>query len=300
MKNASFACVLCLIALLAFPGAARAAGFAGYLVRVDADGIALDGLDPVALAVEQKTVAGKKDFRSCYEGGIYLFASAENRAAFDKAPAKYAPQFGGFCATAVSSGKLSAGKPVLRAQVDGKLYLFCSAEAQRKFQADAPGTIERANAAWPALVRDRAGAVTEAQLTKERELTLDAARKIVDEAARYAKGVGAPGASIAVVDAGGHLLAMERLDGTYPASAQLAVDKARTAALFRRPSRVLEDGADGGRTSLVTMGYVVIRGAVPVVCQGEVVGALGVSGAAGAWQDEEIALAGVRPKPPEK
>jgi glc operon protein GlcG len=125
-------------------------------------------------------------------------------------------------------------------------------------------------------------------------LTLDAARQVADAAAAFARRAGAPGASIAIVDSGGHLLFMERLDGTYPASAGLAADKARTAALFRRPSRALEDATDAGRASLVTMGYVLVRGAVPITWKGAVVGAIGVSGAAGAWQDEEIALAGLR------
>ena len=294
MRRSALALFLILAALPALPGTARAAGFVGYLVQVDADGVALEGCDPVALAVEQKTVAGLKDLRSCYEGAIYLFATAENKTAFEKAPAKFAPQFGGYCATAVASGKLSPGKVAFRAVVDGKLYLLCSEDALKTFSGDAKGTIERAAKAWPALVRDHASAVTEARLTPRRELTLAAARRIADEAARFARRTGAPGASIAVVDAGGCLLTMERLDGTYPASAGLAVEKARTAALFRRPSRGLEDGTDAGRTSLVTMGYVLIRGAVPILYKGEVVGALGVSGAAGAWQDEEIALAGAR------
>jgi glc operon protein GlcG len=271
---------------------AFAAGFPGYLAATDADGVAMEGRDPVALVAGTSNSRGKDALRSCYEGAIYLFLTVENKTAFDQDPGRYAPQFGGFCVASLSEGNLVPGRVIgVPIEVDGKRYLLSEG---RSIAADTRRTIARAAENWPGLVRNHATAIGEAQLSAGRDLTLDAARAIAGAAAAFAKRRGAPGASIAVVDSGGHPLLLERLDGTYPASAQLAIEKARTAAQFRRPSRLLEESTDGGRTSLVTMGYVLVRGAFPILWKGEVVGAIGVSGAAGAWQDEEIALVGTR------
>jgi glc operon protein GlcG len=100
----------------------------------------------------------------------------------------------------------------------------------------------------------------------------------------------APGGAVAIVDAGGHLLMLERLDGSFPASAAVAIEKARTAAVFRMATRNLEDAVSKGRTSLVAVDVMLpLRGGVPLVRNGAVVGAVGVSGAASAQQDDEIA-----------
>ena len=133
---------------------------------------------------------------------------------------------------------------------------------------------------------------TYAQLVQNRSLSLVAAKKIAQEAAKYAKEHQAPGGTIAIVDAGGHLLYLERLDGSFPASAMVAYEKAKTAATFRFESKKLEDAILSGRTSLITVGPVMLQGGVPVIVDGEVVGAIGVSGAKSADQDREIALAG--------
>jgi glc operon protein GlcG len=94
------------------------------------------------------------------------------------------------------------------------------------------------------------------------------------------------------VDAGGHLVMLERLDGSFPASAAVAIEKARTAAVFRMPTRAFEDAVAKGRTSLVAVDVMLpLRGGVPLVRDGRVVGAVGVSGAASAQQDDEIAEA---------
>jgi len=123
-------------------------------------------------------------------------------------------------------------------------------------------------------------------------LTLAGARQVIAAALEAAQRLDAPGGSIAVVDAGGHLIAMERLDNTFAASADIAAGKARTAALFRKPTRVFEDLVNGGRTTMVTLpDFTPLQGGVPVTEGGLVVGAVGVSGAASAQQDEEIATA---------
>ena len=111
--------------------------------------------------------------------------------------------------------------------------------------------------------------------------------------------VNAPGGSIAVVDDGGNLLAVERLDQTFAASANIAIGKARTAALFKKPTKVFEEAIKSGRTSMVTLGgdlqnFTPLQGGIPLEWEGKIVGAIGVSGAASAQQDEELAMVGAK------
>ena len=96
--------------------------------------------------------------------------------------------------------------------------------------------------------------------------------------------------AVAVVDDGGNLLYLLRIDNTFPAGSYVAMDKARTAATFRMPTRNLEDAVKNGRTSLVAVSEMTpLAGGVPIVIDGQIVGAVGVSGAANAQQDEELA-----------
>lgn len=98
---------------------------------------------------------------------------------------------------------------------------------------------------------------------------------------------------IAVVDEGGHTIALERLDGTQWSSVDTALGKARAAVGFKRPTRMLEESVNNGRTAFVTVpgGMVLLQGGVPVEIDGQVVGAIGVSGVK-ASDDETIATAG--------
>ena len=99
--------------------------------------------------------------------------------------------------------------------------------------------------------------------------------------------------SIVVVDDGGHPLALERLDGCAPASAYIATEKARSAALGRRETKGYEDMVNGGRTAFVTAPLLTsLEGGVPVVLDGQVIGAVGVSGVK-AGEDAQVASAGV-------
>ena len=99
--------------------------------------------------------------------------------------------------------------------------------------------------------------------------------------------------TIAVADRTGHLVLLDRIDGTFIAGDDVSAGKARTAALFRKPTRVFEDIIRQGRTPMLKIeGFTPMQGGVPIVVEGEVVGAIGVSGAASAPQDEELALAG--------
>jgi len=130
-----------------------------------------------------------------------------------------------------------------------------------------------------------------AQLVEKTALTLDGAKKIAAVAEAKARAEGAR-VVIAVVDEGGSLLLLERLDDTQVASVNVGIDKARTAAIYRRPSKVFEDQVKNGRVSALALhGAVALQGGVPIIVDGKVIGAVGVSGET-PTQDEDIAIAG--------
>ena len=133
---------------------------------------------------------------------------------------------------------------------------------------------------------------TKGQTIPTKNISLEAAKKVALEAVKYAKANNAPGGAIAVVDNGGNLVYLERLDGTFAASAEVSIKKANTAAIFRSPSAKLENSINGGRQALITVGHTFLQGGIPIIVDGHVIGAIGVSGAASAQQDEEIAIAG--------
>lgn len=126
-------------------------------------------------------------------------------------------------------------------------------------------------------------------------LTLAGAKKVIAAALAQARQVNAPGGVIAVVDDGGNLIAVERLDGTFAAGGLISIGKARTAAIFKRPTSVFEKIIREGRTPMVALhDFTPLQGGVPIEIDGQIVGAVGVSGAASAQQDEELALAGAQ------
>jgi len=130
-----------------------------------------------------------------------------------------------------------------------------------------------------------------AQLMDKTALTLDGAKQIAAVAETKAKAEGAR-VVIAVVDEGGNLLLLERLDDTQVASVNVGIDKARTAAIYRRRSKVFEDQVKNGRVSALALhGAVALQGGVPIIVNGNVIGAIGVSGET-PQQDEDIALVG--------
>lgn len=130
-----------------------------------------------------------------------------------------------------------------------------------------------------------------AQVASHKSLTIEGAHNVIAAAVAYARTKAGTGV-IAVVDDGGNLMALERLDGTFAAGANISIGKARTAALFKKPTRVFEELINKGRTAMTTVDFTPLIGGVPIVLDGEIVGAVGVSGAASAQEDEEVALAG--------
>ncbi len=132
-----------------------------------------------------------------------------------------------------------------------------------------------------------------AQLIDKKTLSLEAAEKVIAAAkaeatANHWKMV------IAVVDDGGHLIAMERMDGTQLGSLEVAPGKAKTALNFLRPTKAWEEAAKTRPAVLsLTPTAVLLEGGIPIVYQGQVIGAIGVSGASSV-QDAQVAEAGVR------
>src|SRR5213596_638490 len=136
-------------------------------------------------------------------------------------------------------------------------------------------------------------ASSHAQVVEKKSLNLDGAKKAIAAAVDYAKKNNAPGGVVAVVDEGGNLMALERLDGTFAMGATISIGKARTAVLFKKPTRFFEELINKGRTAMTAVdGFTPLIGGIPIIIDGQVVGGIGVSGAASANQDEELALAG--------
>jgi glc operon protein GlcG len=127
-------------------------------------------------------------------------------------------------------------------------------------------------------------------------LTLDAAHRVLAAALADARQHNWPGV-VAVVDADGYLITMDRMDGSpMLASVELAPAKAKTAALFGKSTQVLEDSIHAGRVAAVTSGFVEMTGGVPLFVDGQEVGAIGVSTAQPDW-DAQIAAAGAAAAP---
>lgn len=120
----------------------------GVRIFVDEQGLAIRGTDPVAYFTEGRPVAGQSEFSYTWNDATWLFASAEHRDQFAENPEQYAPQYGGFCALAVSQGKTATTDPDAWRIVDGKLYLNYSRERQITWEKDIPGNIQKADANW--------------------------------------------------------------------------------------------------------------------------------------------------------
>ena len=131
-----------------------------------------------------------------------------------------------------------------------------------------------------------------AQLSSAPVITLDAARAMMAAAEAEATRNAWP-VAIAIVDAAGELILFQKLDGTQAASIDIAIGKASTAARLRRPTKALEDAIASGRMALAAVeGILPLEGGVPIVVDGEVIGAVGVSGVT-SQQDAQVAEAGV-------
>ena len=122
-------------------------------------------------------------------------------------------------------------------------------------------------------------------------LTLEDCRRITAAGEAEAKKNGW-NVTIAIVDDGGHVLLLTRMDGTAPVTAEIAVQKSRSAAIARRSTKVSEDRIAAGRVVLLRMPGLPVQGGVPIMAQGECVGGIGVSGVQ-SHEDEQVCNAGI-------
>jgi YHS domain-containing protein len=134
------------------PGAMTPATDKKVLVNLDSQGVALGGYDPVAYFTDARPVKGDPKIRSTRGGAVYTFASVEHKAAFDADPAKYEPQFGGYCAYAASIDKVSLIDPNYWEIIDGRLILQHNQKAWDLWHRDAAGNLVKADKNWPGLV----------------------------------------------------------------------------------------------------------------------------------------------------
>jgi hypothetical protein len=115
-------------------------------------GVAIDGWDPVAYFVDGRPVEGSREHSLEWNGATWRFASAAHRELFVQAPERYAPQYGGYCAWAVSQGYTAGIDPQAWRIENGRLFLNYSPEVQKKWSSDIPGNVAKGDANWAKLL----------------------------------------------------------------------------------------------------------------------------------------------------
>ena len=123
-------------------------------VNATSEGLAIKGYDPVAYFTEQKPVAGSIEFEHIWNGAKWRFATTEHRDLFKTDPEKYAPRYGGYCAYALSKGKIADIDPESWTVFNGKLYLNLNKDVQRLWMKDMQKYIRKADENWPHLLGD--------------------------------------------------------------------------------------------------------------------------------------------------
>ncbi|HJQ97170.1 MAG TPA: YHS domain-containing (seleno)protein [Candidatus Polarisedimenticolaceae bacterium] len=138
-------------ALVLASAAVAVAGNEPTLVNVDRDGVILDGYDPVAFFTDGKPVLGIAGIQSTYHGAIYRFASSAHKALFDQDPMKYEPQFGAFCAYAVSVGRTAPIDVKTFSIINDRLVVQHNARAVGLWNKDPQANLKLADKYWPAV-----------------------------------------------------------------------------------------------------------------------------------------------------
>lgn len=139
------------LAALFWLAVAPAALAAGPELNVDGAGVAMRGFDPVAYFTTGRPMPGLPAYAATHDGARYNFNSAANRDAFIADPAKYLPQYGGYCAYAAALGKKADADPTVWRIKDGKLYLNYNRSVGATWERDVDTFISKADAAWPAI-----------------------------------------------------------------------------------------------------------------------------------------------------
>ena len=123
-------------------------------IHSNRQGLAIQGYDPVAYFAQQRALPGDERWSYEWNGATWRFASQSHLETFVEDPERYAPQYGGYCAYAVSKGSTAKIDPEAWAVVEGKLYLNYNSKIQKKWNADIPGYIARADQNWPRLLNE--------------------------------------------------------------------------------------------------------------------------------------------------
>jgi YHS domain-containing protein len=118
-----------------------------HKLNLDSKGVILKGYDPVAYFTQKKAVKGSPKYQTSYQGATYYFSSAADLATFKKSPAKYVPQYGGFCASGMASRQASDSDPMVFFVLKGKLYVCASDDAAKSFQSS-PENLKKADHNW--------------------------------------------------------------------------------------------------------------------------------------------------------
>jgi YHS domain-containing protein len=141
-----------LFVALALFAALSGIAVAKELNNLDRSGVSIQGYDPVAFFTDNRPVKGSSQFQSEYRGAKYYFASAEHKTAFDKEPAKYEPQFGGYCAYGASQGHPAPIKIEAWQIVNGRLLMQYDLDIKDKFNKDQQGNLRKADQNWPGIL----------------------------------------------------------------------------------------------------------------------------------------------------
>lgn len=128
---------------------------AGEALNIDKEGLALQGYDPVGYFTDSKPIKGDPKFTATYKGGTYHFASATHKKSFESNPAKYAPQFGGFCGYAASINKLAPIEVQYFQVLHGRLVMQHNEKAWKLWHQDVEGNLKKADANWPTLSQEK-------------------------------------------------------------------------------------------------------------------------------------------------
>lgn len=117
-------------------------------LNVDANGVILKGYDPVAYFTRHQAIKGDPSIRTSYGGAVYHFSSVADKAAFDKNPSRYVPQYGGFCANTMSKGGMKDSDPNVFSVYKGKLFVCSAPEALKEFSSNIEENIRKADDNW--------------------------------------------------------------------------------------------------------------------------------------------------------
>lgn len=295
------------IALLLVIGVADAQkNHATHFNNLNANGVILDGYDAVAFFTDSKPVKGDAQFQYNYQDALYYFATPEHLELFKSNPEKYQPQFGAWCAYAVSLGRIAPIDVNNFSIVDGRLFIQHNQRAVNGWNKDVPGNIAKADKYWPAVSSNNGKQITTEEEkafynnTNNEGVTMEG----YDAVAYFTDKVPVKGRSefSARYNGATYLFASQAHADMFKNSPEMyaplygsfcgyamAFGRRRPVnpeywnivdgRLILQHSKGAEDAVNNGRSALITVGRTFLQGGIPIMFEGQVIGAIGVSGA---------------------